>query len=643
MSSVMAGRRGERTRAEIYARQTTFSSRAKMVSLPRGGCEDTAVSVSSGSEGEMEDVHQDVSARLDAKAENCRARSADRARALPCAIVDSEDEAYAARMQAMQALQSRRGAQKSKSLKTKNNPQVKQQEALDRSLEPSGQRGVGATASTSKAAQNQIDLYFKGTCEKINQTLAIEKPKVEDNGNASLAVNAAPPVVEHQGDTSERAHFEPEPSAHAAATRHYVLFDGTEVDASITGEPHNVTAVACDDVMEVERDAEAQVIVANEDDDMADFVAAQRQRCAARVSTLAQALAHCKDVSEPSDSESMLSYNSSSEDPGYDTAELLNAGFGQRADFDLDDEDDEAFWAGDGCEFLQRMDPFDWALKSMAPKSRNAKQARKMARKKDRLTAFPSDLMAMLEELVVFARDNDQKQFSPEVMGHLARKSVHYACDRMELDSLSRTVPCFRNPKETVRVLTVAKRKGYERRVDAGRIRLMDREGLERIVMRVYEESNCVSYDAPAWAIGEASRGAVVHRGSEAAQKARRAVRASEKRAKKQQTKRRPNGAPGSGSCRGPRTRSPGSSSFGAARRNNSTPRAEALDLPSQQITLVDQDVCTLQHKPINESNVGHQLLLTMGWTAGTGLGADGKGEVDPVTIKYRLGRKGLG
>jgi hypothetical protein len=43
---------------------------------------------------------------------------------------------------------------------------------------------------------------------------------------------------------------------------------------------------------------------------------------------------------------------------------------------------------------------------------------------------------------------------------------------------------------------------------------------------------------------------------------------------------------------------------------------------------------------PIGEGNIGHKLK--MGWK-GTGLGAEEEGRIDPVEIKARKGRSGLG
>ncbi|KAJ3199923.1 hypothetical protein HK099_002954, partial [Clydaea vesicula] len=38
----------------------------------------------------------------------------------------------------------------------------------------------------------------------------------------------------------------------------------------------------------------------------------------------------------------------------------------------------------------------------------------------------------------------------------------------------------------------------------------------------------------------------------------------------------------------------------------------------------------------INDSNVGHQMLLKMGWAPGSGLGENSQGIVDPITVTFR-------
>lgn len=46
---------------------------------------------------------------------------------------------------------------------------------------------------------------------------------------------------------------------------------------------------------------------------------------------------------------------------------------------------------------------------------------------------------------------------------------------------------------------------------------------------------------------------------------------------------------------------------------------------------------------PIPESNIGNQILQNMGWTPGSGLGAEGDGRQDPVIAFLHRGRRGLG
>ncbi|KAJ1727793.1 squalene synthetase-like protein, partial [Coemansia biformis] len=45
----------------------------------------------------------------------------------------------------------------------------------------------------------------------------------------------------------------------------------------------------------------------------------------------------------------------------------------------------------------------------------------------------------------------------------------------------------------------------------------------------------------------------------------------------------------------------------------------------------------------VGASNIGHKMLQQMGWTPGTGLGAEEKGRATPVDVTIRAGRRGLG
>ncbi|KAJ2711719.1 squalene synthetase-like protein, partial [Coemansia spiralis] len=45
----------------------------------------------------------------------------------------------------------------------------------------------------------------------------------------------------------------------------------------------------------------------------------------------------------------------------------------------------------------------------------------------------------------------------------------------------------------------------------------------------------------------------------------------------------------------------------------------------------------------VSASNIGHKMLQQMGWTPGTGLGAEEKGRAAPVDAMIRAGRRGLG
>ena len=56
---------------------------------------------------------------------------------------------------------------------------------------------------------------------------------------------------------------------------------------------------------------------------------------------------------------------------------------------------------------------------------------------------------------------------------------------------------------------------------------------------------------------------------------------------------------------------------------------------------LVTGDVVGQGVKPISQTNVGHKMLMSMGWSPGEGLGAGGA--VEPVVVKFKAERKGLG
>jgi len=58
----------------------------------------------------------------------------------------------------------------------------------------------------------------------------------------------------------------------------------------------------------------------------------------------------------------------------------------------------------------------------------------------------------------------------------------------------------------------------------------------------------------------------------------------------------------------------------------------------------LEEDTCRAGDQPLPESNVGHRLLLKMGWGgAGTGLGAHGDGRAEPVPTAAEPSRLGLG
>ena len=47
--------------------------------------------------------------------------------------------------------------------------------------------------------------------------------------------------------------------------------------------------------------------------------------------------------------------------------------------------------------------------------------------------------------------------------------------------------------------------------------------------------------------------------------------------------------------------------------------------------------------EPIAETNIGNKMLQNMGWSPGSGLGADGSGMKTPIMATMRPRRQGLG
>jgi G-patch domain len=54
-------------------------------------------------------------------------------------------------------------------------------------------------------------------------------------------------------------------------------------------------------------------------------------------------------------------------------------------------------------------------------------------------------------------------------------------------------------------------------------------------------------------------------------------------------------------------------------------------------------DVVGDRAKPLTDSNLGHRMLMKMGWTPGVALGAEANGILDPITATIRSKRGGLG
>jgi len=47
--------------------------------------------------------------------------------------------------------------------------------------------------------------------------------------------------------------------------------------------------------------------------------------------------------------------------------------------------------------------------------------------------------------------------------------------------------------------------------------------------------------------------------------------------------------------------------------------------------------------EPLDDYNIGKQMLISMGWDPNTGLGAQGNGAIEPLKIRIKMDRKGIG
>ncbi|KAI9012999.1 hypothetical protein BC832DRAFT_548551 [Gaertneriomyces semiglobifer] len=64
---------------------------------------------------------------------------------------------------------------------------------------------------------------------------------------------------------------------------------------------------------------------------------------------------------------------------------------------------------------------------------------------------------------------------------------------------------------------------------------------------------------------------------------------------------------------------------------------------PDQQARPKIGSVVGQSAQPVSTSNIGHRMLLAMGWSPGQALGTEGTGLVDPVEVMVRSRRSGLG
>ena len=53
--------------------------------------------------------------------------------------------------------------------------------------------------------------------------------------------------------------------------------------------------------------------------------------------------------------------------------------------------------------------------------------------------------------------------------------------------------------------------------------------------------------------------------------------------------------------------------------------------------------LCLNSQVPLGGENIGMRMLLALGWTPGTGLGADGTGIVEPIAASGKMARSNSG
>lgn len=81
----------------------------------------------------------------------------------------------------------------------------------------------------------------------------------------------------------------------------------------------------------------------------------------------------------------------------------------------------------------------------------------------------------------------------------------------------------------------------------------------------------------------------------------------------------------------------------GKSTKNNNSKTKKPKSDPDGNARPKIGDVVAQSAKPIDETNVGHKMLLKMGWKAGESLGETGTGIIDPIKAEIRSKRGGLG
>jgi hypothetical protein len=75
----------------------------------------------------------------------------------------------------------------------------------------------------------------------------------------------------------------------------------------------------------------------------------------------------------------------------------------------------------------------------------------------------------------------------------------------------------------------------------------------------------------------------------------------------------------------------------------DNTKRKKSNGSRRDSVKLAEGAVVGEKAKPITDDNIGHRMMLGMGWKPGVSLGTSGQGILDPLTAVVKNDRRGLG